>query len=90
MYGDPARGLLILDRVFSESERRRDDPFCRYVAARIALEHGSPDRAAELLRQIEGEALVPGFRSARLSLDLQVRSTANPSDPDLPAAFEAA
>jgi ATP/maltotriose-dependent transcriptional regulator MalT/DNA-binding SARP family transcriptional activator len=90
MYGDPARGLLILGRVFSESERRRDDPFCRYVAARIALEHDSPDRAAELLRQIVGEALVPGFRSARISLDLQVRSTANPSDPDLQASFEAA
>jgi ATP/maltotriose-dependent transcriptional regulator MalT/DNA-binding SARP family transcriptional activator len=90
MYGDPARGLLILGRVFAESERRRDDPFCRYVAARIALEHDRPRRAGELLRQIEGEALVPGFRSSRLSLDLQIRSIDDPSDPDLPAAFEAA
>jgi DNA-binding SARP family transcriptional activator len=90
MYGDPARGQSILGRVFSESERRPDDPFCRYVAARIALEHGRPVRAAELLGQITGEALVPGFRSSRTSLELQIRSTANPSDPGLPAAFEAA
>lgn len=83
MYGDPSRGRILLDRAFSESERRRDDPFCRYVAARVELEHGSPERAALLLSQIEGETWVPGFRSARLSLDVQVKATTNPGDADL-------
>jgi len=90
MFGDPGRGLIILDRAFSQSERRRDDPFCRYVAARIALEHGLTAHAAELLQQIEGDPWVPGFRSARLSLDLQIKATANPEDPGLPAACESA
>jgi DNA-binding SARP family transcriptional activator len=90
MYGNPARAQNILDRVFSVTERRPGDPFCRLVAARVALEHGQPDQANELLQQIEREPLVPGFRSSQLSLDLQIRATAKPDDPDLPAAFDGA
>jgi ATP/maltotriose-dependent transcriptional regulator MalT/DNA-binding SARP family transcriptional activator len=90
MFGDPARGVSILSRAFSESERGRDDHFCRYVAARIALQHAKPDVAGNLLTQIEGQAWIPGFRSARLSLDLQIRAMANLADPELPAAFEGA
>ena len=82
--------MEILNRVFSETERRRDDPFCRYVAARIALQCGQPARAEELLQQIDGEVWVPGFRSSRLSLQLQAKSTADPGDPELPDAFDAA
>jgi hypothetical protein len=90
MFGDPERGTIILDRAFSEAERRRDDPFCRYVAARIALEHGQSSRARELLRQIGGDPWVPGFRSARLALDLQLRATDAPGDPAVQASCDAA
>jgi DNA-binding SARP family transcriptional activator len=90
MFGDPERGASILDRAFSAEERRRDDPFCRYVAARIALEHGESSRARELLGQIGGDPWVPGFRSARLALDLQLRATEVPCDPELQASCDAA
>ena len=89
MYGDPARAVPILSRVFSESERRMGDQYCRLVATRIALEHGRLDQAGRLLEQIDGAAFVPGFESSRLSLDLQYRATVDPDDPDLPAAFDA-
>lgn len=90
MYGDPGRSLAILSRTFSESERGRDDPSCRYVAARIALVRAEAGKAGDLLRQIEGRAWVPCFRSAWLSLDLQVRATVDPTDPALTARIEAA
>jgi ATP/maltotriose-dependent transcriptional regulator MalT/DNA-binding SARP family transcriptional activator len=88
MYGDPARGLLILDQVFLESERKLGDPYCRLVAARVALEHGRLRHASELIQQIEGGSLLPGFRSSRRSLELQVAATANPTDSDLPARLD--
>lgn len=87
-FGDPARGQLIIGRVFSETERKRDDPFCRYVAARIALENAEPTRAKDLLDQVEGEAYVVGFRSARLSLRIQILATVDLANPGLPQAFE--
>jgi DNA-binding SARP family transcriptional activator/tetratricopeptide (TPR) repeat protein len=90
MYGDPTRASALLSPAFSEDEHRPGDAFCRYVAARIALEHGRLAEADELLSEIRGTAIVPGLRSSRLSLDLQVRATVNPADPSLPAAFEAA
>ena len=90
MYGDPGRSLSILNREFSECERGRDDPSCRYVAARVALVRAEAGRAADLLHQIEGRAWFAGFRSALLSLDLQIRATVDPSDPALTARFEAA
>ena len=89
MYGDPARAMPILSRVFSETERRLGDQYCRVVAARIALENDRLDQSGQLLEQIDGEAFVPGFQSSRMSLELQFRATADPDDPDLPAAFDA-
>jgi DNA-binding SARP family transcriptional activator/tetratricopeptide (TPR) repeat protein len=90
MYGDPSRAMPFLSPAFSEDEHRLGDAFCRYVAARIALEHGKLTKVHQLLTQIRGTCLVPGLRSSRLSLDLQIRATASPADPALPAAFEAA
>jgi ATP/maltotriose-dependent transcriptional regulator MalT/DNA-binding SARP family transcriptional activator len=90
MLGDPARGQSILDRVFLDSERKRGDPYCRYVAARAALQDGRPSKARELLEQVEGESYTPGFRSARLALGLQVRATVDFADAGLTQAFEQA
>jgi ATP/maltotriose-dependent transcriptional regulator MalT len=61
MYGDPARAVLLLSRVFSETEFGPGDPYFRLVAARIALEHDRLDQADRLLEQIGGEALVSRF-----------------------------
>jgi ATP/maltotriose-dependent transcriptional regulator MalT/DNA-binding SARP family transcriptional activator len=88
MFGDPAQAQSILSRVFTDGERRRDDPFCRYVAARIALENAELVRAKKLLDQVEGEAYVDGFKSARLSLGVQIQATVDPDDPRLPEAYE--
>jgi LuxR family maltose regulon positive regulatory protein len=89
MYGDPARGRKILDRAFSESERRLGDPYCRHVAARVALAHGDFRRALELNQQIEGRTCIPGFESARRSLHVQTAATANPGAADLSEEIEA-
>ena len=90
MYGDPARGLSILERVFSETQPKLGDSFCHFAAARIALQQGMPDRAMSLLSHIEGPVWIPGFRSSRLSLELQIRATVDPADLELTAAFESA
>ena len=90
LYGDPGRALVILNRVFSEEKRRIGDPLCRLVAARLALQHGRPTQAFALLQQITGATWLPGFRSARLALDLQIKATVDPSRPDLPLAFDVA
>jgi ATP/maltotriose-dependent transcriptional regulator MalT/DNA-binding SARP family transcriptional activator len=88
MYGDPARAQQMLDRVFSEREHRPADPFCRFVAARVALAYGDITHAGDLLGQIHDVAWMPGFRASVRALDLQIRATANPSDPALPALFD--
>ena len=90
MYGDPGRGVLLLSRAFSPGERKAGDALCRFAAARIALESGQPDRAEALLEQVDGETLSVGFRTARLALALQIRTTTDPLDPSLPSAFNRA
>jgi ATP/maltotriose-dependent transcriptional regulator MalT/DNA-binding SARP family transcriptional activator len=87
-YGSPARASSHLNRAFSEGVRGPGDPFCRYVAARIALEEGRVQRAQDLLTEIQGPSIEPGLLSSRLSLDLQIRATIDPADPSLAAAFE--
>jgi ATP/maltotriose-dependent transcriptional regulator MalT/DNA-binding SARP family transcriptional activator len=89
MYGDPARGIAVLGRSFSETQRRIGDSLCRVSAARLALEQGVPGHALELLEQVGDMAWAPGLRSSILSLDLLIKSMANPNDSELPAAFEA-
>jgi ATP/maltotriose-dependent transcriptional regulator MalT/DNA-binding SARP family transcriptional activator len=88
MYGDPARGSPFLRRIFSEHVRGPGDPYCRYVASRLALLDGRTARAAELLDEIEGSSIVSGLRSARMSLAMQIRASANPADPALPSASD--
>jgi len=90
MYGDPARAFPYLNQVLSERQPRPGDPFCRYVAARVEVQSGNPERALELLSGIKGETLASAFRSSRLSLDLQIRATSRPTDPALTDDFETA
>ena len=90
MYGSPARSSEYLDRALSEAARGTGDPYCRYVAARHELAIGRTGSALELLGEASGPSVAPGLRSARLSLELQIRAGVDSSDPSLVAAFETA
>jgi DNA-binding SARP family transcriptional activator len=89
MFGDPTLGDRILGRVFTRSERRLGDPYCRLVSARLSLVKGMPDLAGELLSEVSGEALVPGFVSSKYALDVQIRATMDTSDSQIHPAISA-
>jgi ATP/maltotriose-dependent transcriptional regulator MalT/DNA-binding SARP family transcriptional activator len=86
LYGDLSRGRAFLKRALA-SEGARDDSYCRYVAARVAIQEGDPVRALNLLSDVSTLSIQPGLESSRVALDLQIRATVSPTDPELPEAF---
>jgi ATP/maltotriose-dependent transcriptional regulator MalT/DNA-binding SARP family transcriptional activator len=94
LYGDPARGSLILARAFDEANPERRNPYCRVVASRLALLDGHPENAARLRSPSnpEEDAAVCffAFESACNSLDLQIRATSSPDDASLLPDMETA
>jgi DNA-binding SARP family transcriptional activator len=90
MFGNPFHSSPYLGRASSETERAADDPFCGYVAARVALIDGDAERAHAMLEQVDGPSTASGLASARLSLDAQIRATLDACDSSLPSVIEAA
>src|ERR1035437_6359410 len=88
MYGDPAKGLAFLRGTVREVPPGLDDWYRTYASARLELEYGGCSRVLDLLSQVVPLVVSPGFASAVRSLDLQIRATANASDPALSAGFE--
>jgi ATP/maltotriose-dependent transcriptional regulator MalT/DNA-binding SARP family transcriptional activator len=90
MYGDPANGLRIMRSLVASDPRNAENPYCRQVEARLEMQCGNVARASELLPDSRHLLLCPGFRSALLSLGLQIRACARPDDPSLVQDLEKA
>lgn len=88
MFGDPSQAAQILARGFVETERRRGDPLCRHIAARLMLMEGNLGHARELLDAATGPTFEPAFRSSWLALDLAIRVAGSARDSSLATMFE--
>lgn len=75
MYGSPAKGSQILKRALVAHPHWADGPHWRLTAARLELVLAGPESAAELLSKVTRHTICPGFVSAFLSLELQIRSS---------------
>ena len=88
-YGDPTKALQMLQGVSSDYAARTDGSYLAYVSARLELQQGDPGRAAAVRSNLTPHGLAPGFGSAILALDLQIRATADALDPALGPDLEA-
>ena len=83
MYGDPAKASRIMESLATADPRYAENAFCRQVEARVEMQRGNVTRAAQLLPTSGPHPLCPGFRSAVLSLGLQMRAYACRDDASL-------
>jgi len=88
MYGDPAAGRQIMEHRLSLNPRWSEHPYWRQVAARLELELGVPDRAAELVSAVGPHSVSVGFACAVRALDLQIRASAGADQTTLGEALQ--
>ncbi len=83
MYGDPAKGLGLLQAVFAANPAMASDSYCRLVETRLQMEYAYPTEPAQALVGTARHFVCPGFQNAIRSLDLQMRATDHPDDSSL-------
>ena len=83
MYGNPIAGRKILERRLSTTANLADHPYWVLVGARIELELGLAERAAEILSSVGPYDMSMGFASGLRALDLQIRASIDPNDINL-------
>ncbi len=83
MYGDPEAGRQLMERRLPTPSTCQEYAYCRLVTARMELEFGRPNEAARLLAHIRPNSVSPGFSSAVMALDAQIRATSGTQDDQL-------
>jgi ATP/maltotriose-dependent transcriptional regulator MalT/DNA-binding SARP family transcriptional activator len=83
IYGDTAKGLLVLKDLHVGAPRVSGNPYYRQVEARFELSRGNAEAAIRILEGVGPYPLCPGFKSAVTSLTLQARAYSSPDDPSL-------
>ena len=83
MYGDPTEAFRIMQSLATGDSRTAGNLYCRQVEARLEMQAGNLARAVQLLPKSGPYPFCPGFRSAVLSLGLQIRAYACPGDASL-------
>ncbi len=88
MYGDPAKGARIIRSLLTDDPTRAENPYCRFVEARVEMQGANIARATQLLHESGRLQRFVGFRSAVHSLRLQIRASTRSVDPPVGADFD--
>lgn len=83
MYGDPALAQRIAERELGTRVPSKVHPHWALTSARLELARGHADHAAELIASAGPTVFSIAHGAAVRSLDLQIRASRHPADPNL-------